>query len=181
MIWEASDEKPVSRNGAVDKRFDSGHPASGPVQFLGHESGRIIQHWATSRIHPSAFSAIVSFRPCLAELYLQQDPSLSFGAISSPPHSPPPPLLLPPFSLLLVGRLPGCLCGRQPQCTLYTVHCTCAVYGHSTALLLLPQSRQARTGVTYSPRRHSPLHWGSARSGTTHKCRLALCLKQGFW
>ena len=134
--------------------------------------GRIIQHWATSRIHPSAFSAIISFRPSLV--------LVPVGHISSnigPPAGSIPQLLVPspapplssassPLAPLLAtaGRTaPGCLCGRQPQCTLY-----CAVCVHCTALLLL-QSRY-------------PGHGGDLQlAGFIHLYRLALCLKQGFW
>ena len=133
------DEKPVSRDGAVDNGLTP---------------------------------AIISFRPSLVPVPVghnpptlghQQDPSLSFWC-----HLQPPPLssASSPLAPLLAtaGRTaPGCLCGRQPQCTLY-----CAVCVHCTALLLL-QSRY-------------PGHGGDLQlAGFIHLYRLALCLKQGFW
>ena len=99
---------------------------------------------------------------------------------------PPPPLQLLTSSLYIsatAGRtLVRCLYGRQPQCTL--VHCIlylCCVW-HSTALLLLSSPGTVRPGRG-RPTSRGVIHrytQGSARLGTAHKYRLALCLKQGF-
>ena len=99
--------------------------------------GRIIQHWATSRIHPTAFSAIISFRPSLV--------LVPVGHISSnigPPAGSIPQLLVPspapPTLLRLLSSCPpsrycwsdGCPAAyvagsHSVHCTLYTVLVLC--------------------------------------------------------
>ena len=148
--------------------------------------GRIIQHWATSRIRPSAFSAIISFRPSLV--------LVPVGHISSnigPPAGSIPQLLVPspapplssassPLAPLLAtaGRTAARLL-MWPAATVYTVLCcVCAQYSPPPPPLV-PLGQDG--GDLQPAASFTVTHQGSARSGTAHKCRLALCLKQGFW
>ena len=157
--------------------------------------GRIIQHWATSRIHPTAFSAIISFRPSLVLVpvghQLDQLESSNIG----PPAGSIPQLLVPspapplssassPLAPLLAtaGRTAARLL-MWPAATVYTVHCTlylCCVWAQYSPPPppLVPLGQD---GADLQPAASFTVtHQGSARSGTAHKCRLALCLKQGF-